>query len=75
MYGIDQIVITPIYLEEESKESVMLQFLKIKKKKKRIFRTSLVVQWLRICLPIQERRVLSLFQEDSTCHGATKLAS
>ena len=34
MYGIDQIVITPIYLEEESKESVMLQFLKIKKKKK-----------------------------------------
>jgi hypothetical protein len=33
MYGIDQIVITPICLEEESKESVMLQFLKIKKKK------------------------------------------
>ena len=37
MYGIDQIVITPIYLEEESKESVMLQFLKIKKKKKKNF--------------------------------------
>ena len=28
MYGINQTVITPIYLEEESKESVMLQFLK-----------------------------------------------
>ena len=65
MYGINQTVITPIYLEEESKESVMLEFLK---NKKRIFRTSLVVQWLRTCLPIQESRVRSLVQEDSTCH-------
>ena len=35
-------------------------------------RTSLVVQWLEICLPIQGTRVLFLLWEDSTCCGATK---
>ena len=35
-------------------------------------RTSLVVQWLRIHLPIQETWVPSLVQEDSTYHKATK---
>ena len=34
--------------------------------------TSLVVQWLRICLPIKGPWVLSLTQEDPTRHGATK---
>ena len=34
--------------------------------------TSLVVQWLRICLPRQGTWVRSLVQEDSTCCGATK---
>ena len=34
--------------------------------------TSLVVQWLRICLPKQGTWVRSLVQEDSTCHRATK---
>ena len=34
--------------------------------------TSLVVQWLRICLPTQGTQVRSLVREDSTCHGATK---
>ena len=36
-------------------------------------RTSLVVQWLRIQLPMQRTWVHSLVQEDPTCHGATKL--
>ena len=36
------------------------------------FGTSLVVQWMRIHLPIQGTQVQSLVQEDSTCHGATK---
>ena len=36
------------------------------------FRTSLVVQWLRICLPRQGTRVRALVREDLTCHGATK---
>ena len=45
----------------------------------RVFRnistgTSLAVQWLRICLPIQGTRVLSLVLEDSTCHRAAKPA-
>ena len=33
--------------------------------------TSLVVQWLRIHLPMQGTRVRALVQEDPTCHGAT----
>ena len=32
----------------------------------------LVVQWLGIRLTMQETQVQSLFQEDPTCHGATK---
>ena len=35
--------------------------------------TSLVVQWLRICLPMQGTLVQSLVQEDPPCRGATKL--
>ena len=34
--------------------------------------TSLVVQWLRICLPMQGTRVQALVWEDPTCRGATK---
>ena len=34
--------------------------------------TSLVAQWLRICLPMQGTQVQPLVQEDPTCHGETK---
>ena len=34
--------------------------------------TSLVVQWLRIRLPVQGTRVQAPVHEDPTCHGATK---
>ena len=34
--------------------------------------TSLVVQWLRIHLPMQGTQVQALVQEDPTCQGATK---
>ena len=34
--------------------------------------TSLVAQWLRICLPVQKTRVRALVWEDPTCHGAIK---
>ena len=34
--------------------------------------TSLVAQWLRICLPMQRTRVRALVWEDPTCRGATK---
>ena len=40
--------------------------------KKEPSRTSLVVQWLRIRLPMQGTQVRVLVQEDPTCHGATK---
>ena len=33
---------------------------------------SLVIQWIRIRLPMQGTQVRSLVQEDSTCLGATK---
>ena len=35
-------------------------------------RTSLMAQWLRICLPVQGTQVLSLVQEDPTCLRVTK---
>ena len=41
-------------------------------KKKRIWGTSLVAQWLRIRLPMQGTRVRALVREDPTCRGATK---
>ena len=34
--------------------------------------TSLVTQWLRICLPMQGAQVRSLVREDPTCCGAAK---
>ena len=34
--------------------------------------TSLVAQWLRICLPMQGTRIRALVWEDPTCLGATK---
>ena len=40
---------------------------------KRNLWTSLVVQWLRICLPMQRAWVQALVWEDPTCHRATKL--
>ena len=36
--------------------------------------TSLVAQWLRMCLPTQGTRVQALVREDPTFHGATKPA-
>ena len=38
--------------------------------KKQNHRASLVAQWLRICLLMQETRVRALVWEDPTCHGA-----
>ena len=39
---------------------------------KNIYRASFMVQWLRICLPMQGTQAWSLVWEDSTCHRATK---
>ena len=43
-----------------------------KQTKKRVSRASVVVQWLRIHLPMQGTRVRALVWEDPTCCGATK---
>ena len=42
------------------------------KTKDRTVRTSLVAQWLRIRLPMQETQVRALVWEDPTSRGATK---
>ena len=39
---------------------------------KRRLGVSLMVQWLRIQLPMQRKLVRSLIREDSTCHVAMK---
>ena len=43
--------------------------------KKMWYRASLVVQWLRVCLPMQGTRVRALVWEDPTCRGATRPVS
>ena len=53
---------------------ISLQLIK-KKKKEVYFKTSLVAQWIRICLPIQRKWVQFLVQEDGTCLRATKPCS
>ena len=40
--------------------------------KNKSHRTSLVVQWIRTCLPMQGTQLPSLVREDPTCCGATK---
>ena len=42
------------------------------KSKEKSTGTSLVVEWLRIRLPMQGTRVRALVWEDPTCRGATK---
>ena len=53
----------------------ILTWLDISKIRKRNlqFRASLVAQWYRICLPMQEAQVWFLVWEDSTCRRVTKL--
>ena len=53
----------------------MCKYLENVRHKNQILRTSLVVQWLRIRLPMQETQVRALVREDPTYHGATKLGS
>ena len=45
---------------------------KLKKKKTGRSETSMVVQWLRVCLPMQGTWVQSWVREDSTCLRITK---
>ena len=51
--------------ERERRESKMYL-------KKLCLGTSLVAQWLRICLTMQGTQVRALALEDPTCYGATK---
>ena len=37
-----------------------------------MYGTSMVIQWLRVHLPMQMTPVQSLVWEDSMCHGTTK---
>ena len=53
--------------------AVDIQIFKVYIKKKNKYRASLLAQWIRTYLLMQETRVQSLVQEDSTCRGVTKL--
>ena len=57
---------------------IVIKLTKIKDKEKLLKAargTSLVAQWLRICLPMQGTRVRALVWEDPTCRGATRPVS
>ena len=57
----------PIKLKKKKKTYKIFQ-----KTEKSGFRAFMVVQGLRICLPMQDIQVPFLVREDSTCLGATK---
>ena len=52
-----------------------LMCIKLMTNKNLLYWASLVVQWLRICLPMQGTWVRAPVWEDPTCHGATKPVS
>ena len=66
-----QRTVRQIYLGLELSLKKMTEILKVLCIK-RVLGTFPVVQWLRICLPMQGTRVLFLIQEDPTCFRATK---
>ena len=51
------------------------EILGVTKNRNRMYRASLVAQWLRICLPMQGTRVRALVWEDPTCREATRPVS
>ena len=58
-----------VMISKITKYQGLINWIDVKKIEIRIF---LVVQWLRICLPMQGTQVRSLVLEDPTCHRATK---
>ena len=72
MYSLSRTKYT-YFIEKTKKKSISYYYLSyFYLTLKMISGTSLVVQWLRIYLPMQGTRVRALVQEDPTCHGASK---
>ena len=65
------VAILILKMEEKSNILGILCFI-ISRKVKTQPRASLVVQWLRIYLPMQGTQVRALVREDPTCRRATK---
>ena len=63
-WSFQQFVVHLLYFSQLSRWEMVSQF--------NFFWTSLVVEWIKICLPMQGTQVWSLVWEDLTCHGATK---
>ena len=59
------------FVEKRMSKTICL-FLLVISIKKLLKGTSLIVQWLRIYLPMWGTRIPSLIWEDPMCHGATK---
>ena len=74
LYQVENILLIEIRYKLFKKKQMEMLELKstIIEMKNSLEGTSLVVQWLRICLPMQGTRVRALVQEDPTCRGATK---
>ena len=60
------------YLGNQSKKSSIWFWELYKEKIKKTAVASQVIQWLRICLPMEGTWIWSLVQEDLTCHQATR---
>ena len=65
------------YLKKQEKSQINnltlhLKELEKEEQTKPEVRASLVAQWLRICLLVQETRVRALVWEDPTCHRAMR---
>ena len=59
-------------IEENLKKKKKQTYRIFQKTEKSGFRAFMVVQGLKICLPMQDMQVPFLVGEDCTCHGATK---
>ena len=63
-WSFQQFVVHLLYFSQLSRWEMVSQF--------NFFWTSLVVEWIKICLPMQGTQVWSLVWEDLTCRRATK---
>ena len=67
-YQVMHFIVYQLYPNRAVKKDSPLQRATVKIK---WVRASLVAQWLRVCLPMQETRVRALVWEDPTCRGTT----
>ena len=68
----DYLVLCSCFTDEETQAKRVQNVKTNRRNKTPGSRTSLVAQWLRICLPMQGTWARALVRENATCCGATK---